>query len=68
LDLKLKLLPTGNHKLGLLGAFVAYPIGKVLLRILTLGHYPPEDRPHNALLVAMTPWWVFGIVITVVYG
>lgn len=64
----MKLLPTGNHKLSLLGAYVAYPLGKVLLRVFTLGRYPPEDTPHNALFVALVPWWVFGAVLTVVYG
>ena len=64
----MKLLPPQNHQLSILGAFVAYPIGKVLLRLLTLGAYPPEDKPHSALFVACAPWWVFGIVVTVVYS
>ncbi len=64
----MKLLPPPNHKLGLLGEFIAYPLGKILLRILTLGGYPPEDEPHNELMVALAPWWVFGIVITWLYS
>lgn len=64
----MKLLPPQNHKLSLIGAFVAYPIGKLLLRALTIGHYPPENEPHNALFVAFTPWWFFGTVITLIYS
>ena len=64
----MKLLPAGNHKLSVLGAYIAYPLGKVLLRVLTLGRYPPEDKPHNALFVALTPWWVFGIAVTLIFG
>lgn len=64
----MNLRPPRNHKLSLLGAVVAYPLGKMALRLLTLGHYPPEDRPHNALFVALTPWWLFGIIITLVYS
>lgn len=64
----MKLLPPPNHKLSLLGAFLAYPLGKVALRILTFGHYPPEDKPHNAMLVAFTPWWLFGIIVTLLFS
>jgi hypothetical protein len=64
----MKLLPAGNHKLSLLGAYVAYPIGKILLRVLTLGHYPPEEKDHSALFVALTPWWIFGIALTLIYN
>jgi len=64
----MNLRPPENHKLSLLGAFIAYPVGKVLLRALTLGHYPPESQPHNALFVALTPWWVFGILVTLIYS
>jgi hypothetical protein len=52
----------------LLGAYVAYPLGKVALRVLTIGRYPPENEPHSALFVAFTPWWLFGIVITLLYS
>jgi len=61
----MRLLPPPNHKLSLLGAYIGYPLGKIILRILTLGRYPPEDSPHNDMLVALTPFWVFGIVFTV---
>ena len=60
----MRLLPPPNHNLSLLGAYIGYPIGKVILRILTLGRYPPENSPHNDMLVAFTPFWVFGIVFT----
>lgn len=64
----MKLLPTGNHKLSLLGAYIAYPIGKLLLRVLTLGKYPPEEKHHSALFVALTPWWIFGVALTLFYN
>jgi hypothetical protein len=65
---QVKLFPPPNHKLSLLGAYVAYPLGKVALRVLTIGRYPPEKEPHSALFVASTPWWLFGIVITLLYS
>lgn len=37
----MNLRPPKNHKLSLLGALIAYPVGKLLLRLLTLGHYRP---------------------------
>lgn len=64
----MKLLPPENHKLSLIGAFIAYPIGKIMLRLLTLGHYPPENKPHNAALVALSPWWILGTVLTLLYS
>ncbi len=64
----MKLFPPPNHKLSILGAYLAYPLGKVALRILTVGRYPPEEAPHNAMFVAFSPWWIFGIVITLVYS
>jgi hypothetical protein len=63
-----KLLPPPNHKLSVLGAFIAYPVGKLLLRAMTFGAYPPEEKPHSELFVALTPWWVFGIVLTLLYS
>jgi hypothetical protein len=61
-------LPPPNAHLSMLGRFIAYPVGKVLLRCLTLGRYPPENRPHNALFVALTPWWFFCIVAVVAFS
>ena len=29
-----------------------------MLRIMTLGSYPPEDQKHNALFVAIFPWFM----------
>lgn len=64
----MRLLPPPNNKLSFLGAFVAYPLGKVALRFLTLGRYPPENKPHNALFVALTPWWLVGTIVTLIYS
>ncbi|MFN3811245.1 MAG: hypothetical protein ACK4S6_11555 [Roseateles asaccharophilus] len=64
----MKLLPPENHKLSLMGAFIAYPIGKIMLRLLTLGRYPPENKPHNAALVALSPWCILGTVLTLLYS
>lgn len=66
--IRMNLRPPQNHKLSLLGALVAYPVGKVVLRVLTLGRYPPENQPHSALFVALTPWWLFGILVTLIYS
>ena len=64
----MRLLPPSGHTLSLLGAYIAYPIGKLALRLLTLGYYPPENRPHNTMFVSLTPWWLFGTIITLVYS
>lgn len=64
----MKLLPPENHKLSLMGAFIAHPMGNIMLRLLTLGHYPPENKPHNAALVALSPWWILGTVLTLLYS
>ena len=53
--------PTKGSKLSLVGRFVAYPIGKLSLRILTLGKYPPEKENHNELFVAIFAWAVFSV-------
>jgi hypothetical protein len=58
----MRLLPLDDAPLSILGRFVAYPIGKITLRILTLGRYPPEDEKHNALFVALPSWWFFTVV------
>ena len=63
----MKLLPPPDHKLSLLGVYIGYPIGKLMLRALTWGNYPPEDRRHNALFVALTPYWLVGAVLTFVF-
>jgi hypothetical protein len=52
----------------LLGRFVAYPIGKVMLRLLTLGIYPPEEAKHNYLFVMLFPWVVFCVVAVIAYS
>ena len=64
----MRLLPPPNHKLSLVGAYVAYPIGKLVLRLLTFGYYPPEDKPHNDMFVALTPYWFFGIALMVYWS
>jgi hypothetical protein len=52
----------------LLGRFVAYPIGKIILRVLTLGKYPPENVKHNYLFVMLVPWVLFCVIAIVVYS
>ena len=54
----MKLTPPDNAPLSLVGSYIGYPIGKVMLRIMTLGSYPPEDQKHNALFVAIFPWFM----------
>ena len=64
----MKLFPPPNHKLSLLGAYVAYPIGKLALRLVTLGRYPPEDKPHNTMMVGLTPWFLLCIVVAFAFS
>ena len=51
-----------------LGRFIAYPLGKLVLRIITFGTYPPEHAKHNYLFVMLFPWVLFVIVITAFYS
>ena len=54
----LRFTPPENAPLNLVGSYIAYPIGKVMLRIITLGSYPSEVRKHNSLFVAIFPWFM----------
>ena len=62
----LRLTPPESAPLSLVGSYIFYPIGKVMLRIITLGSYPPEDQKHNALFVAIFPWFMVILVFLVV--
>jgi len=62
----MKLFPTEGKNLSLIGRYIGYPIGKIGLRVVTLGHYPPENKKHNELLVSMFSW-AFFCVFSVVY-
>jgi hypothetical protein len=53
----MKLTPPADAPLSFLGSYIAYPIGKILLRVLTFGSYPPELRKHNYFFVALFPWF-----------
>ena len=64
----MRLTPPANSPLSIAGRYIAYPIGKISLKILTLGHYPPEDKKHNALFVAIFPWLAFLIVAGFTYS
>ena len=55
---QLKLTPPESAPLNAVGSYVFYPVGKLLLRIITVGSYPPEDRKHNSVFVAIFPWFV----------
>jgi hypothetical protein len=59
--------PTESHA-NAVGRYVAYPLGKILLRALTLGRYPPEHRPHNYLFVMLFPWVLFCVLAVVIYS
>lgn len=59
--------PSDSHG-SLLGRFVAYPIGKLLLLALTLGKYPPEEKKHNYLMVMLFPWIFFTVFVTILYS
>ena len=54
----MKLTPPESAPLSPVGAYVFYPVGKLLLRIITLGGYPPEDEKHNSVFVAIFPWFL----------
>ena len=64
----MKMFPPEGTKLSLLGAYITYPIGKIMLRILTIGKYPPEERKHNDLFVGLFPWFFFCIVAGLYWG
>ena len=57
----MSLTPPENAPLSLIGSYIAYPIGKIMLRMLSFGKYPPEHDKHNSLFVAIFPW--FAIII-----
>ena len=59
--------PKSPHKLSLIGAFIGYPLGKLILLIVTIGQYPNSDKQHNELFVALTPLWVFFIGVTLYF-
>ena len=54
----MKLTPPESAPLSLVGSYVFYPVEKLMLRIITLGSYPPEDKKHNSVFVAIFPWFV----------
>jgi hypothetical protein len=58
--------PPESHG-SLLGRFIAYPIGKLLLRLLTIGKYPPEEAKHNYLFVMLFPWVLFVVLAVIIY-
>lgn len=64
----MRLLPLEGTHLSLLGKYVTYPIGKILCRCMTMGYYPPEGKPHNELMIALTPWWFFCIVAVAIWS
>ena len=61
------LLPNFPNKLSLIGAFIGYPIGKMMLLIFTLGQYPDKNKKHNEMFVALTPLWVFFVGVTIYF-
>ena len=63
----MKWLPPEKAPLSILGRLI-YPLGKIMLLSITLGRYPPENKPHNALFVALFPWWAFVIIAVIIYG
>ena len=64
----MRLTAPKNSLLSLIGAYIAYPIGKILLRVLTLGRYPPEEKKHNVLFVALFPWFAFLVIAVIAYN
>lgn len=44
---------------------VFLPIGFALLRLVTIGRYPPRDAPYNRELVALVPFalLLFGVTL-----
>jgi hypothetical protein len=45
-----------------------HAIGLLMLRALTLGRYPPRDRPYNRNLVIAFPMVIILLVVTVVFS
>lgn len=48
--------------------FVLHPIGVVILRLLTLGRYPPKNADYNHQLVASVPLVIALAVVTVLFS
>ena len=57
----MRLTPPEGAPLSQIASYIGYPLGKVMLRILTLGRYPPENSKHNSVFVSLFPW--FAIII-----
>lgn len=48
---------------------VCYSVGRVMLKLLTFGHYPPPlPRTHNEALVAVFPLAVLIVGLLVAYS
>lgn len=60
----MKLFPNKGNNLSFLGAYIAYPIGKILLKAITIGKYPPEAKKHNEMLVAIFPLVTAAVLAT----
>lgn len=66
-----EVLPHGPSSLVHPQSIIMYTLGKLLLRLLTIGKYPKQGQPHNVDFVTMFPGYVlFAVfaVITVVYS
>lgn len=66
-----EVLPHGPASLVHPQSIIMYMLGKLLLRLLTIGKYPKQGKPHNVDFVTMFPGYVLFaifVVITVVYS
>ena len=66
-----EMLPHGKASIVHPQSIVMYWLGKLLLRILTLGHYPKRGTPHNVNFVTMFPPFLLMaafVAITVIYS
>ena len=64
-------LPHGAASIAHPKSILLYLLGKLLLRVLTLGKYPKSGVPHNAEFVTLFPGLVLAaifVAITVIYS
>lgn len=64
-------LPHGAASIVHPQSILLYPLGKLLLRVFTLGKYPKSGVPHNTEFITIFPGLVLAaifVAITVIYS
>jgi hypothetical protein len=48
--------------------YILHPVGVLILRMLSLGRYPPRDRDYNHDVVSMVPLVLILVVVAILYS